>query len=263
MQRSVQNKHSWNNFCLFFHVQIGPSCAIIPTVHFIDPACSSAVSGLDSVAAETFLLCLLLWLLAISFPQVVERSWRKSCLATQIYWSRKKRPLFHTIHIFPPVPYILVITHIHTPSFVGEQELRGKGTWSSDTYKENREVQSVMVEKCGDGRTVAPCNLVTGQVRSEDGMFQRNMLPIHGGQEIMLPLHLLSSLPSVLNPSPRSVFFFFLTSISPFLLALSPPILPSTSIFPQFKLIPFLSFMLGEFAQHGGVAPLTTSSSWM
>lgn len=54
----------------------------------------------------------------------------------------------------------------------------------SITEKSNR----VSKEKYRDGRTVVPPDLVTSQASLEDGMFQRNMLPIHGGQEIMLSL---------------------------------------------------------------------------
>ena len=55
-------------------------------------------------------------------------------------------------------------------------------------YQQNEERQGVIGRNEEIGRSVAGWVLVTGRASSEDGMFQRNMLPIHGGQEIKLSL---------------------------------------------------------------------------
>lgn len=75
-------------------------------------------------------------------------------------------------------------------------------TPNSDSYRqENVDTQECSGRKCRDGEEGGTLSLGDrlGQLR---GMFQRNMLPIHGGQEIKLSLTtpLLFSL-SVLNPS--------------------------------------------------------------
>ena len=91
----------------------------------------------------------------------------------------------------------------------GTKGMKQKKWVMSDIYREDWERQGVMGRTAEMGRSVAPWVLVTGRASSEDGMFQRNMLPIHGGQEIKLALslslslslHLLPSL-SALTPSP-------------------------------------------------------------
>lgn len=62
-------------------------------------------------------------------------------------------------------------------------------------YKKKGEKGSAIGRNAEMGRSMAPRVLVTGRASSEDGMFQRNMLPIHGGQEIKLSLS-----PSPLSP---------------------------------------------------------------
>lgn len=107
---------------------------------------------------------------------------------------------------------------------------------------------------------------MTGRASSEDGMFQRNMLPIHGGQEIKPSLFLhLFSLPSpsfsTLN-SAACLFTSFSVSSPQYVCFFPSPIIMAFGysflfIFLQFKSIHFFfTFMLGELAQHGGVAPL-------
>lgn len=68
-----------------------------------------------------------------------------------------------------------------------------------------------------DGRTVAPRVLVTSQPSLADGMFQINMLPIQGGQEIMLS----TSAPPSQSPSSQHlllVIYFIEKSLSSFLI---------------------------------------------
>lgn len=69
-----------------------------------------------------------------------------------------------------------------------------------NVYKKKGEKGSAIGRNAEMGRSMAPRVLVTGRASSEDGMFQRNMLPIHGGQEIKLSLSPHPSLPS--SPSP-------------------------------------------------------------
>ena len=135
-----------------------------------------------------------------------------------------------------------------------QKRWNGKKWVMSDMYRENWERQGVMGRIAEMGRSVAPWVLVTGRASSEDGMFQRNMLPIHGGQEIKLSLSLsLSpslSLSTSPPPFPLSPHSFTLNSAAclftshshshSLILSAFPPL----SIFLQFKWIPFFSLSL-------------------